>query len=195
MMLIPFLGGVAIANHPHKSLFDDAFCALMGPGFSVLPCLALLATGYLLGVPDIAQGWMDNEAALSVQDAIGLIAILIAALAGGLNLLQLLPVLPLDGGQVLRAAVQSCSVDWTRHILLGVTGLGMAGFSYTGDYVLVAFLALGALQAWHLGNKPPKARPMSAPGLTVIGLGYALTLAVHAGAVLYGLHITGFWLS
>ena len=40
IMLIPFLGGVAVPNHPYKSQFDDAFVSLMGAGLSLIPCLA-----------------------------------------------------------------------------------------------------------------------------------------------------------
>jgi hypothetical protein len=39
IMLVPFFGGVTLANHPHKTLFRDAFCALMGAGVSALPSL------------------------------------------------------------------------------------------------------------------------------------------------------------
>jgi hypothetical protein len=88
---------------------------------------------------------------------------------------------------VLRALVQSFSANWARRVLLALTGLGIAGLGYTGDYILAGILGLGALQAWHMGSEAPKARPMGAAGATVIGLGYGLTFAVHAGALFYGL--------
>src|SRR5262249_52320409 len=50
MMLVPFFGGVTLATHPHKTLFKDAFCALMGAGFSAIPCLALLVMAWHLGL-------------------------------------------------------------------------------------------------------------------------------------------------
>ncbi len=108
-----------------------------------------------------------------------------------LNLLQLLPVLPLDGGQILRSMTQSFSVRWARWVLLGATGIGMASFIYIGDYILAGVLGLGVLQAWYMGSDTPNARPMGMPGLAVIGLGYTMTVAVHAVAVTYGIHKLG----
>ena len=191
IMLVPFFGGVAVGNHPHKSQFDAAFCALMGPGFSALPCLALLAAALVLGSMEPV-----NDAGTLAQQYFmpPLLATAAAALAGFiglLNLLQLLPVLPLDGGQVLRALVQSFSGIWARRILLAVTGIGIAGFLYIGDLIITGFLALGLFQAWHMGTEPPKARPMRAIGATVICIGYGLTLAVHAGAVFFFISLAG----
>ncbi len=191
IMLVPFFGGLAVGNHPHKSLFDAAFCALMGPGFSALPCLALLVVALVLGTVDP----MHDTITLAGQDAIrpllGGAAGVLAAFIGLTNLLQLLPVLPLDGGQVLRALVQSFSGIWARRVLLAVTGIGTAGFLYIGDLIITGFLALGLLQAWHMGTVAPRARPMRAVGATVICIGYGLTLAVHAGAVVFGLSVIG----
>jgi len=186
MLLVPFLGGVAVGNHPHKSLFDAAFCALMGPGFSTLPCLAFLAAALVLGSLDP----VNDPITLADQDtlrlSLAMVAAVLTVVIGILNLLQLLPVLPLDGGQVLRALVQSFSAVWARRVLLAVTGIGTAGVIYVGDLIIAAVLALGVLQAWHMGTEPPRARPMRAIGATVICIGYVLTVTVYLGAVLFG---------
>lgn len=200
VLLIPFFGGAAVANHRHRTLFDDAFCALMGPGFSTLPALAFLLVAVALGVPDMSGVWTTAATgerimvmpALSGSERVALSA---AAIAGGLgliNMIQVVPVLPLDGGQVLRALMQSFSAKWARWILLLVTGSAAAGLVLTGDYILGGVIGLGALQAWHMGAEPTKARPMSVPGATVIALGYGLTVACHAFALLYGLELIGF---
>jgi Zn-dependent protease len=191
IMLVPFFGGVAVGNHPHKSQFDAAFCALMGPGFSAFPCLALLVAALVLGSMDSA----NDAITLAHQDATWpLLAKAVAGLAaviGLLNLIQLLPVLPLDGGQILRALVQSFSAVWARRVLLALTGIGTAGFFYIGDLIIAGFLALGALQAWHMGTEPPRARPMRAIGASVICIGYGLTLAVHAGTIVFFFSLIG----
>lgn len=200
MLLIPFFGGMAVANHPHKTQFDDAFCSLMGPGFSVLPCLVFWLGGIMLGLPDLnlaeGQSLIGLGADASIRETIALIAVLIAAAIGLLNAVQLLPVLPLDGGHILRSVIESLGATWARPILLGLAVLGIAGLLKFGDYILAAVLGLGALQAWYLkptataGDLPPP-RPMGGPGLVVIGLGYGLTLAVHVGAVFYALNALG----
>lgn len=53
MMLVPFLGGVAIPNKPHVSRLNEAFCFLMGPGLSVLPSLFFLFATVLLLPPEL----------------------------------------------------------------------------------------------------------------------------------------------
>ncbi len=191
IMLIPFLGGVSVGNHPHKSQFDDAFCALMGPGISVLPCLAFLAAATVLGPPDMVAVWTGSHGELTSREAYAIVAIALTLAIGALNLLQLLPVLPLDGGQILRSMTQSFSARWARWALLGVTGIGMAGFVYIGDFVLAGVLGLGVLQAWYMGADTPNARPMGMQGLAAIALGYTLTVAVHAVAVAYGIQKLG----
>ncbi len=191
IMLIPFLGGMAVGNHPHKTQFDDAFCALMGPGISVPPCLAFLAAAVALGPPDMAAVWAGSHGELTTREALAVAAVVLTLAIGVLNLLQLLPVLPLDGGQILRSMTQSFSARWARWLLLCVTGLGMASFLYLGDFILAGVLGLGVLQAWYMGADAPKARPMGMQGLCAIGLGYTLTVAVHAVAVAYGIHMFG----
>ena len=39
------------------------------------------------------------------------------------------------------------------------------------------------MQAWHLGNEKPSARPMGGAGILVICLAYVFIFGVHAGAV------------
>ena len=194
IVLIPFLGGVAVANHPHKTLFDDAFCALMGPALSIVPCMIfihLTATTLPAVVPILGgDSPVDGAAAWSAQLLV--ISAKMTLLCGVLNALQLVPVLPLDGGQVLRAVVQSFSGRMARWLLLIVTLVGLVGFTLLGDYILAAVLGLGALQAWYMDGAPPKARPMRATGIAVIGLGYVLALAVHLGAFSYGYYVLGF---
>jgi len=179
MMLLPFFGGVTLANHPHRTLFDDALCALMGAGISALPCLALLIAtwqmGPLQGAGDPLWRW----------------AIMISFAFGVLNLLQLLPFLPLDGGHVLRALMQSFHAAWARRILVGIGALGVLGFGFFGQFIPAGLFAVGALQAWHLPKQPPRAHPMRSGGMAVIGCGLLLTIAIHAAAVVYGGSVVG----
>ena len=191
IMLIPFLGGMAVGNHPHKTQFDDAFCALMGPGISVLPALACLAAATVLGPPDMVAVWAGSYGELTTREGLAIVAIGLTLAIGALNLLQLLPVLPLDGGQILRSMTQSFSARSARWVLLALTGIGMASFIYIGDFILAGVLGLGVVQAWYMGADTPKARPMRLQGLAAIALGYTLTVAIHAVAVAYGIKQLG----
>lgn len=189
--LVPFLGGVAVPNHPHKTQFDSAVVALAGAGLSILPCLALLGGGIALGVPDLvksAKVSMAGEAGISPGRVLLSIAYLIAILNG----LQLLPVLPLDGGQVVRSVIESAGARRARAILLGLACAGVVCFGLLEDYILAAILVLGAMQAWHLGEAKTTARPMGRTGLAIIGISYGLVFGIHAGIIAYAMQMLGY---
>jgi len=188
--LVPFVGGVTLANHPHKTLLRDAFCALMGPGLS-----ALASLGFLVGV------WRLRErlgaAHAFVPDGIEPERLApfawffsLGFIVGLLNLLQLIPVLPLDGGQVLRAVMQSFHAAWARRAMLGLAGLGVIAFAVAGDPLFAGVMALGGLQAWHLSGEPVRARPMSWLGIAAILVCYVLAVAVH----LVAMSVASLWL-
>ena len=190
MLLIPFFGGMAVANHPHRTLFHDAFCSLMGPGFSALLALGLLVVAWRLGMPPALFG-EEAVAAFQVEVPLARKAIVIALVIGLLNALQLLPVLPLDGGHILRALAQSFNPRWARWILLVVTVAGGIAVAYWGFYVFAAVLVLGALQAWHMSRAAPRARPMGGAEAATIVVGFLLCIAVHGAAVTYGTRLIG----
>ena len=105
IMLVPFFGGVAVPNKPYKSQFDDAFVSLMGAGISVVPCLALLGAAFLVGDPVYSEAPKFGKFSGS-GIAVDRLLYLLAALVGLMNAIQLIPVLPLDGGHVVRSVVQ-----------------------------------------------------------------------------------------
>lgn len=189
IMLIPFLGGVAIGNHPHESRFDEAFCALMGPAFSILPVAALLVFITAVAPPTLTavSGWLMIAQYLDGPAKYITVAAPLLLAFGALNALQLLPFLPLDGGQVLRAMVHSGNAVWARRVLLFAAGTGVLGFLWLGDYILASITALGVVGALHMDSGPSNIRPMRFLSLSVIGVGYTVTLAVHVGAVVVGL--------
>lgn len=189
IMLLPFLGGVATGNHPHKSHFEEAFCALMGPAVSILPVAALLVFTAVMAPPSLTAvpGWILIAQHLDGPAKYITVAGPLLLAFGALNALQMLPILPLDGGQVLRAAVHSVNAVWARRVLLLAAGAGVLGFLWIGDYILASVAALGGVGALHMDSGSSSVRPMGALSLSVIGVGYTVTLAVHVGAVIFGL--------
>ena len=190
IVLIPFFGGAAIPNHPYKTEFDHAFVAIAGAGLSILPTLALLAAAMSLDGPEFIKAAKALETAAPWYRDPQLL-LRMAFLVSLINGLQLLPVLPLDGGHVLKAVVQSFAAQRVRVVLLVCAGLGFAGSVATGYYILAAFLCVGAMQSWHIGNHKPTARPMGAQGAMTAGIGYLAVFAVHAGTVTYGARVLG----
>ncbi|MDH5558869.1 MAG: hypothetical protein OEZ03_16085, partial [Alphaproteobacteria bacterium] len=169
--------------------FDEAFCALMGPAFSILPVAVLLVFAAVMAPPSLTAvpGWfliaqhLDGPAKYTTFAGPLLLAF------GAFNVLQMLPIYPLDGGQVLRAMVHSANAVWARRVILFVATVAVLGFLWIGDYVLASIAALGGAGSMHVDSGPSGVRPMGALSLSVIGIGYAITLAVHVGATISGL--------
>jgi Zn-dependent protease len=186
IMLVPFLGGAALANHPHKTLFRDAFCALMGPGVSGLASLSFVFAAWMIGAKLNAEYAVDPTSVTPERVASMSWFFTLGLIIGILNLLQLIPFLPLDGGQVLRAVMQSFHAIWARRAMLGLGCLGVIGFAISGDPLLAGVVAVGGLQAWHLSGELPRVARMSACGVAVVLIGYTLLLVIHGAAAYMG---------
>jgi Zn-dependent protease len=122
---LPFIGGAAIAEEEYKTYGENAYIAIMGPVWGALMAWGAGCLFWLTGNPlwAAAAGWMAT-----------------------LNLFNLLPITPLDGGQLVR------SIAFSIHKTLGVVflvislvlgGIVMWKFKI-GLFVLL--LAVGALE-------------------------------------------------
>ncbi|MFT3674024.1 metalloprotease [Aestuariivirga sp.] len=126
MIFLPFLGAVALPRLPFHSQGQSVFAALMGPGFSTI--LALLCL-----IPAMLGSEPNPYVAL-----FGLIVV-------GLNIFNLLPAEPLDGGVALRSVLSRVMGSWARFGLMFVGALiGGAGL-YMHQFVLVLFGGIAIL--------------------------------------------------
>lgn len=80
--LIPFFGGAAVADEDFKTRRDESYIALMGPWFGFLVSVAFGIMYFITDVPVFAAG---------------------ATWCALINLFNLLPVNPMDGGRVLKS--------------------------------------------------------------------------------------------
>ena len=92
---------------------------------------------------------------------------------------------------MLRAVIQSFSHSWARWVLLAVTLATGLAFAVTGFPILASIMAVGALQAWHMGSERPKGRPMGRVEIAMVLTGFGLFLAAHGAAVYYGAVLIG----
>lgn len=118
--LIPFVGGLAVTDEKINTRWQDVVISIMGPTFGLIMSLVCLIVYWMTG----------NEffAGLATFNAL-------------LNLFNLLPILPLDGGHILKSI--SFSMNSKVGLLACVVGAA-AGvlISYSLGLALLGFLLL-----------------------------------------------------
>lgn len=108
--LIPFLGGLALSDEKINTRWQDVVISIMGPFF-----------GLVLSIVFTILYWVTGEmifAGLAVFNAL-------------LNLFNLLPILPLDGGHVLK------SITFSMNSWIGLAG--SVATAALGTYISYAF--------------------------------------------------------
>ncbi|CAN5493798.1 site-2 protease family protein [soil metagenome] len=118
--LIPFFGGAALTDEKINTRWQDVVISMMGPCFGLLMSLACLVAYWVTG--NIFFAGLASFNAL-------------------LNLFNLLPILPLDGGHVLK------SVTFSMNSTLGIVLCVLAAvfgvvLSYTLGLTLFGFMLL-----------------------------------------------------
>ena len=162
--LVPFFGGAAIAGAPYRNEGQSGFVALMGPGFSLLSTLALAMAARETGNPTFKTA---------------------ADMSAIINLINLAPIYPLDGGQVLKAVLVSMS-----RMLAQIVGLAGAAAGFwiawmLRDPLLGLFMLLGLLATLQI-RKPSTVTPMRWPGALLLLLAFAATIAAYLAILYFG---------
>ncbi|WP_340679532.1 site-2 protease family protein [Paraglaciecola sp.] len=123
--LIPFVGGLALSDDKINTRWQDIVISIMGPFFGLILSIACLV-GYWLTDIEVLAG-------LAVFNAL-------------LNLFNLLPVLPLDGGHVLKSI--AFSINSRVGIVACVLGaiLGVYVSYHFGLALLGFLLAIGSVE-------------------------------------------------
>ncbi|WP_110455830.1 site-2 protease family protein [Shewanella algidipiscicola] len=118
--LIPFMGGLALSDEKINTRWQDVVISIMGPTFGLLMSLASLLVYWVTGNIFFAG---------------------LAAFNALLNLFNLLPILPLDGGHILKSI--SFSMNSTLGLMACIAGAAIGVFiSYTLGLALLGFLLL-----------------------------------------------------
>lgn len=116
---VPLLGGVTTGVPQSYNQYQQAWIAMWGPLPGIIIGASLLAIGYLLPTPDITYS-------LPLELAIFFLLV---------NYLNLLPMLPLDGGHIIMSLIPSRSINIYKiaviiTIILGVTVVFTFDLSY-----------------------------------------------------------------
>jgi Zn-dependent protease len=123
MYLIPFVGGLAVGDKPN-SRWQDVTISLMGPIYGLLMTVVfyiayLITGGHFVG--------------------------LVASMSALINLFNLLPVYPLDGGRVVKSLVFSGRKKIALIFLLGLSALCFAISAHFGFALIGFFIVLGVV--------------------------------------------------
>jgi Zn-dependent protease len=160
MIFLPFLGAIAMPRLPHESQAQSVFAALMGPGFSALLALAC-AVPFVLG-----NGQQPILALLGLVTA-------------GLNMFNLLPAEPLDGGIALRSVLTRIIGTRANYGLMAVGAvICMLGLAMS-QIVLVIFGGLAILANLKTRKIDDGLVPLTTLGLSISAFGYVAIVAAH----------------
>ncbi|MCL1057410.1 site-2 protease family protein [Shewanella gelidimarina] len=118
--LIPFMGGLALSDEKINTRWQDVVISIMGPTFGLLMSIAALVAYWVTGNIFFAG---------------------LAAFNALLNLFNLLPILPLDGGHILKSI--SFSMNSVMGLVACIAGAAVGVYiSYTLGLALLGFLLL-----------------------------------------------------
>lgn len=164
MYLIPFMGGLALSDDKINTRWQDIVISIMGPTFGLLASIVSL----------IAYWITDN-----------LFFAGIAAINALLNLFNMMPILPLDGGHILK------SISFSMNSIVGLA-LCLAGaltgvfISYSLGLALFGFLLLiGSLEIlfeWKMRHQSDLI-PLDRYGQVFSTIWYLVTVSALIGII------------
>ena len=159
-----FTVGVAVSDDRYRNEAERGLVALMGPGFSLISTSIFL----VLAAQSPADQTLRNLALMS-------------AILNGLNLL---PVLPLDGGHIAQSLLsrQSAAVTVGFNSLTVCAGLSFAILMGAYDLLLILLLIVPFIFS-KSAQQHLRLPPLTAPQLALLGIGYAATIAFYAAVV------------
>lgn len=160
--MAPFLSGVAISDQPLKTEGDAFFVALMGPGLSLAPMVLAMTLSVALAQP-------APELAKVLQ--------IFGVTCAALNVVNLLPFWPLDGGHCARMSAR----NFWPGLAPGLTVFMGTAFFVAGIRTQsLALMIIGIAGFTSLLRKPDETlTPMGADNGLIALSAYAFTLAAH----------------
>lgn len=118
--LIPFMGGLAMSDEKINTRWQDVVISIMGPCFGLIMSIAALIAYWITGETFFAG---------------------LAAFNALLNLFNLLPILPLDGGHILKSI--SFSMNSKAGLIACIAGAAIGVYlSYSLGLALLGFMLL-----------------------------------------------------
>ena len=164
--LVPFMGGMALSDEKVNTRWQDVVISIMGPTYGLILSFVCLL-GYIITDNIFFAG--------------------LASLSALLNLFQMLPILPLDGGHVIKSI--SFSMNSISGLIICVAGamLGVVICYYFGLTLFGFLLAIGSLEIvfeWRTRHQS-HLLPLDRYGQIFSAVWYLLTVAGFIGIIWY----------
>lgn len=163
MYLIPFVGGLAVGDMP-KTRWQDVYISMMGPVFGLIMTLVFYVV-YLATESHFAG--------------------LVASTSALLNLFNLIPVYPLDGGRVIKSLVFSGRNYLALIALLSISALCFVFAWKMGFYFITFFIVIGVIDivaGWRVGLAED-ITPLNRYGILYSTCWYLAVVAVFIGMI------------
>jgi Zn-dependent protease len=170
MLFLPFLGAIALPRLPFDSQGQSVFASLMGPGFSAL--LAVVCTMHVM-------------TAEQVNPFIALLGLL----ATVLNIFNLLPVEPLDGGVALRSVLGKLMGNNARYGLMAIGLLIAAAGFILSQIILVIFGGMAILFNFRERKIDAGLSPLSRLHVSIAFFGYVSLVTAYVTMLEFYLHL------
>lgn len=164
MYLIPFVGGLAVGDMP-KSRWQDVYISMMGPVYGLLMTIAFYIA-YLVTGSQFAG--------------------LVASTSALINVFNLIPVHPLDGGRVVKSLVFSGRNYLALVALLAISAACFVLAWKLGFYFITFFIVLGVIDivaGWRVGLAEDLP-PLNTYGIWFALLWYLVVVALFLGMIL-----------
>ncbi|MCL1076933.1 site-2 protease family protein [Parashewanella spongiae] len=162
--LIPFMGGMALTDEKINTRWQDVMISIMGPTFGLFMSLACLM-GY----------WLTDNVFFAA----------LASLSALLNLFNMLPILPLDGGHIIKSISFSMNSSVGLSICIAGAVLGVV-ICYMFGFTLFGFLlAIGSIEIvleWRARHQS-HLLPLDKYWQLFSAVWYALTVAGFMGII------------
>ncbi len=166
LVFLPFLGAIAMPRLAFSTQAQSVFSAMMGPALSVIiPLYAAMHVWF---------GW--KYPALPVLFGIWSVF---------LNLFNLLPVEPLDGGVILRSVLARIMGSWARFGMIAMGLVIMAAGWQMNQVLLIIFGALAVTVNLRPRTIDGGLVPMSSLEVTISAFSYMSVLAAYAVLLRY----------
>jgi Zn-dependent protease len=167
---VPFMGAVAVGQTTFGSEARRGFVALMGPAASMITSALFM---YLFA---------------TTGDQIWRVLALMSIILNGFNLI---PVLPLDGGQILSALLSRAPATAQRVVQLALLAIAGALALQFEAYITLTFVGIVAFFLAVQKPSPIRLQPIEIRAAIPLTLAYLATFAFYVGAGLWLVQLGG----